>query len=194
MRAATHLSTDPELASLANEFGVPAPGTEITHEALEKLLGLRRGTPRYQTVIAAWRRQLLADHRCRLKAVRGVGFTSAASPDSVGIAKDRYVGGVRKIHRSVTIASEANPYELDDNAKKVRDHVIRTGNKMLSLEATAKEPLVPMVVTVKIDQAVVDSRDARIALANEINALNAVHRQPKGKTRKSAKNTVFSGV
>lgn len=113
--------TDAEVRILEDCFGVPEAGSEVGHADIEGLLKLDRGSSRYGSVVAAWRKKLLRDHNVDMGAVPGVGFRSLRPDERISQAARDAGSGLQKVVRA---ASRAARVPTEDPALTHRQNVL----------------------------------------------------------------------
>ena len=96
------LPTAMDVRQLVETFGQsPIEGREITHEEVERVIGVARSASRYKSVTGAWRRHMLAEHNVDVGAVAGVGFRILRPDERVTASVKSFQGGTRKQMRSI---------------------------------------------------------------------------------------------
>jgi hypothetical protein len=119
--------TDIDVQKIVDEIGVPKEDQMIEYSALEKILGIRKESYRWRTVVNAWRRRLEREHNVLFRAVMNEGYRALAPSGRVDIAGSTFKGALRRIGRAATIASGTDRERLTDEEKRVVDHVQNTG-------------------------------------------------------------------
>jgi hypothetical protein len=121
----------PQVRELIKAIGVPAPGQEIVHSDLEKVLGLNHHASRYRLVTAAWRKTLLTDHNRQVEAVRNVGFRCLLPNERITSSHHQIRRGVRRVARGVKTAVLTTPDDLDEIGRMRRSHLITHGSALV---------------------------------------------------------------
>jgi len=93
------LSTNLDVRNLDSELSI-LEGEEITHDAIEALIHQSRKSNRYKTVVAKWRKSLLADRNILLIPRIGVGYLVANAGERLGRAQSLHKQGVKRIFSS----------------------------------------------------------------------------------------------
>jgi hypothetical protein len=131
------LSTNLDVRSLDNEFFI-LEGEEITHDAIEALIHQSRKSNRYKTVVAKWRKSLLADRNILLIPRIGVGYLVANASERLGRAQALHKQGVKRIYSSADIAAKTDRRTLDVEQKRVADFLSGNKAKVLLWEESKK--------------------------------------------------------
>lgn len=100
-------------------------GEMLTHDWLEPVIGAKRNTNRYRTVIQAVKRRALRQLNLALKSVPGVGYIYPTGFEQVGVAAAGFRRGARTIARSCKVAVVVSDERLPDaNHRRARDHIV----------------------------------------------------------------------
>lgn len=120
------LPTGPDVKKLEEAFGTPEPGL-IKHEEIEAVIGERRGTSRYRTVVNAWRKQLFNTSNVEARAEPGLGilFMTAKERSENGVRGIRHAA--RHVVRVVNRVRAVPVDELDEVTRRKHDHLLRQG-------------------------------------------------------------------
>lgn len=70
--------TEPDVKALI-ALGVE-PGAEVTYERVEQIIGAARTSPRFSSVVAAWRRRVFREYRLRIRRSGGT-FRFLTAPE-----------------------------------------------------------------------------------------------------------------
>lgn len=138
--AATHIfsggiPTDPDVKKLMTALGTIQPGLIVRHDDIEGILKLKRGTPRYRTVVAAWRRRMFNEQNIDMDAISGLGFRVLKPFERVTSSTRDFRQGVRKIGKSVRRIVAAPLEELSTREQATVENVQR---RMQATLATAQ--------------------------------------------------------
>lgn len=88
----------PESRLLVEHFKEIPFGTRISHEDIEILISMKRGTP-YFGVITKWRRDILRDHHKHIRNVRGFGYEVTMPDDYLDEGRRDFRLSVRRSKR-----------------------------------------------------------------------------------------------
>lgn len=121
------IPTAPDVKRLHDEFGVPNPGDEFTHQTIEFILGLKRNSSRYRTVTSAWRKELLTDKNIDLAAVPGEGYRCLDQSERVEANVKIQKQGIRRTGKGVKRLMLQPHDKLDQVLAARRDHAIKLG-------------------------------------------------------------------
>lgn len=133
--------TDLDVEKLKTKFGVPAPGTAISYQAIAECLGISRNEFRWHSVVGAWRRHLDRQFNVILKAVKNDGFVALDPSGRVDYSGRKYKGGLRQVVRAATVAARTDRGSLSPEEVRVCDHIQNTGASLRLAAATAARSL-----------------------------------------------------
>lgn len=141
------IPTEPDVAKLRDEIGVPAEGSSIAWERIENILNIPRSTHRFRTVVFRWRTQLEKSHNLILRAIPGEGL-QAMTPDEVAhFLGDRLAShnrGIGRVHRR---SERVDRSRVTVDGNRILDHVSRASAAMRLANATAAKSLPPIITT-----------------------------------------------
>jgi len=120
------LPTNLDVRKLRKAFDPLHVGTEITYEMVEDVLGIAQDKPRWKTVTAAWRKQLLNEEGLDLGIGKaGVSFKCLNEKERIDDSIGRFKQGTRKQMRAV---KRAIVVQTDDPLlQKKQDSIQRFG-------------------------------------------------------------------
>lgn len=137
--------TGPAVDNLEAFFGVPEEGTVIRWEDLEEILGLLRVSPRFRTVVSAWREKLLREHNVFLCAVGNGGGLLVAPPNArVDVAARKVAQGRRFVERGILLAVSTDHNRLDEDRTRVVANIASLNSAMLLLHASVQARSMPL--------------------------------------------------
>jgi hypothetical protein len=116
--------TGPDVDRLIAKFGTPEEGTVVPYREIVAVLGVKRGSGRWMSVIEAWKKKLRRESNIELKAVVNVGFECLDPHKRVDYAGSKYKGGLRAITRSADLARNTRPQALTQRELRVQTHLI----------------------------------------------------------------------
>lgn len=128
--------TGPEVDKLLEKFGAPEPGV-ISHEQIEGVIGQRRDSSRYHTIVTQWRRRLLKDRNLDTSAELGVGVRILSEPERVDVSAKDLCGASRKAIKAYRRASVIRSEMLDEVSRKKLDFVKHAGGQSIEAVGTA---------------------------------------------------------
>ncbi len=135
------IPTEPDVNRLREAFGVPETGRLISYEEVEGVIGCKRSSNRFKTVLSRWRWRLFKDHNVLTIPERGKGVRRANNGERVVSSGDTFKQGLRKISRASTVADQTDSEGLTPEQIRVRDHVSKTGAALRLAAATAAKQL-----------------------------------------------------
>lgn len=126
------MSVVSEVDRLYRKFGVPIPGTHISHVEVSEVIGAEPKGPtedRYRTIIAAWRKALFNRHSLVLGAEIGIGYVVLTASGMVTHAKSNTrkmarIGAKTRQVLVVTDTTKLSPVEQAQHAKLSEFHVM----------------------------------------------------------------------
>lgn len=133
------LPTKIDVDELLNRFGTPQPGTLIRYGDIEEVIGVEKGTYRWGSVIAAWRRRLERDHDLILKARAGEGFDVLDAHGRVHFAADKHRSGMRAFARAASVAERTDRSELSSEERGALDFVAKIGGVVRTAVANERK-------------------------------------------------------
>ena len=143
------IPTEPDVAKLRDEIGVPAEGASIAWDRIEGILKMPRSSHRFRTVVFRWRTQLEKAHNVLLKAIPGEGL-QAMKPDEVAhFLGDRLAShnrGIGRVHRR---SERVDRSRVTPEGSRILDHVSRASAAMRLANATTAKSLPPITTNNK---------------------------------------------
>ena len=121
-------------------------GDVLKHDVIEEIIGEKRGTSRYRTITAAWRRKveiatgIVIDGRGE---ALNIGFRVLTDGDQVGFGVDQRRYGTRRIKRGHTAIARTNVAHLTPQEKAIRTHELIWEAKINYALAAASRKLGP---------------------------------------------------
>lgn len=94
--------TDPDVKKLEAQFGMPTPGTLISHHDIAACIGVPWRSSRYRTVVDRWRRKLMRESNVDTGAEPGVGIKVLTPPERLVASEKDFKGAVVDIGRAGT--------------------------------------------------------------------------------------------
>jgi len=135
--------TSPEVRALMEEVSKRDTGYTWTHDELERIIGAKRDTDRYRTVLATSRNRMLRERNKWLESVHGVGYKLADGWERIRRACQKQTTGMNMIAKAVVIATTTEREGLSDEDKRVHDHFVKLGASMAS--GSLLTPTIPIV-------------------------------------------------
>jgi transcription initiation factor TFIIIB Brf1 subunit/transcription initiation factor TFIIB len=135
--------TSPEVRALMEEVSQRDIGHTWTHDEFERIIGSRRDTDRYRTVLATSRNRMLREWNVWIDSVHGVGYKLADRSERIRRACQKQTTGMNMIAKAVVIATTTAREGLSDEDKRVHDHFVKLGASMAS--GSLLTPTIPIV-------------------------------------------------
>lgn len=146
---AAGIPTEPDVAKVRDEIGVPAEGTFLPWERFEQILRLPRANHRLKTILYRWRQQLEKSHNLLLKPVPGKGY-EVMNPEQVahflGDKLAIHNRGIGRVHRR---SERVDRNRLTPEGNRIIDHVNRSSAAMRLANATTAKSLPPITTNTK---------------------------------------------
>lgn len=127
----------PDVRKLVERFGVVARGQDISHDAIEGLIGAKRDENRYRTVTTAWRKRVHAETGVYVEAVGGSGFRGSLAADQLQSGGKALKSAARKLAGGVVLAQTTPPSELETHEKMRREHMLTNGASLIQAMRSA---------------------------------------------------------
>lgn len=138
------IPTEPDVKAIEDAVGVPAVGSVVTYETLEKILRIDRGAPRFKTVVSAWRKRLFRDLNILIGAVSGTGLQVLDGHGRATASGGIFKHGLRRIARAGVIAERTETEGLNAEDRRTIDHVRGSAAALRLLAATKAKELPPV--------------------------------------------------
>lgn len=131
------IPTEPDVRALMEDMTKDAytEGTIIKKQDVEGIISVQANTFRFQTVVAAWRKRLMAEWNIILVAVPGVGWKVASPSERISLSVSKVKSGLRHVRRGGTIATTTDRARLKPEEQRSADHI---ANVCAAIELTAK--------------------------------------------------------
>lgn len=137
------VSTDIELKALREHYAEVEPGKVITHEEIEAVVGVKRDTNRYRTVMTRFKRMMLLDFNVELKARSGAGYVVLTASDRVRAGIDsghKIHRQIRKTHYRLTVIPRE---QLSNEEVRRADHAQMVMSKLSDDLNVARKQIAP---------------------------------------------------
>lgn len=135
------LPTDLDVKKLIEVIGIPEESTVISYEKIGDVIGELPRTNRYMAITTAWRKKLFREHNVLMDTRRGEGFYRATPKDRVSVASDKAHMGKRAIIRASTIAGTTEKTKLDEETRKICDHLSMLPGRLRLAELVSPKAL-----------------------------------------------------
>lgn len=131
------VSTEPEVNELIEKLGVPSPGAQISYAQIEAIIGAKKGSGRWSSVITSWRKRLDRQYNLLLLAVPNEGFQVMTGSERINEAGKKFKTGMKRIERAVLVVQKTDRAGLSDDEKKAADFIQNTGASLRAAERLA---------------------------------------------------------
>lgn len=136
--------TKPDVDKLRETYGVPDENTGIPYAAIENLIGCKKGSFRFQTVVNAWRKSLVREHHVVLSPDRGIGLIRLTENGKAELAVSTESKGFRAIRKASVIANITVRSKLSEENRTAIDHLNhRNAALRLAMATAAKQIELP---------------------------------------------------
>lgn len=98
-------------------------GSVIEYAAIESAIGVSKDSNRGRGIIASWKRRAMRERSILLVAIPGNGYEVADSNGKLTFGASEVKSANRKIVRAGVVAETADPTKLDDEGRRLRDHL-----------------------------------------------------------------------
>jgi hypothetical protein len=120
------MPTNMDVKRLREEL-VMIEGDEVTHEQVEKILGVKHTVTRFRTITDKWRRVMLIDEGLEIVALPGLGFRCLLPDERVGYNFKGFKQGTRKQGRHLRRAAMIPRDRVSEKEVVKLDHFQRLG-------------------------------------------------------------------
>ena len=120
------IPTEPDIAKLREAYGTPPPGL-IPYQDIERIIGVKRNTCRFKTVVRAWRRLMFRECNVDMKADPGKGLIVLTEPERVGVCQGDMMQASRRVMKGYRRTVMIQHDKLDAVSKTKHDHLVRHG-------------------------------------------------------------------
>lgn len=108
------------LMEIAEAYG---EGETIPYDQIETAIKVGRRTSRGGSIIGAWKKRMFREKNCLLLADNGKGYRKADPKERISNSSALVSAGRRRIVRAATVASLTPAHRLDDEGRKLREHI-----------------------------------------------------------------------
>ena len=130
------IPTDVDVNKLVDRIGIPEPGTIVDYDEIKAAIGINRSENRWYSVTTAWRKKLRREYNLELKAIANEGFMVLDPAGRVDYAAGCFKSGIRRIGRSAHIAEYTDRAKLNEEDRKVCEHLQRVAGLVRVTAAT----------------------------------------------------------
>lgn len=141
--------TEPEVGRLMQLTAEHAEGDIVAYSMVEPIAG-PRGSDRFGTVVAAWKRRALRDANVCLRAVPNVGYMILPAGARVDYGSDLSDAAARRVRLSLRIVSTTEVAGLDPVQIAHRDHHMKTAGGMLAVYAAGTKRMASAVSVLRL--------------------------------------------
>lgn len=118
------VSTKPYIDKLIELVGVPEEGQDVEMTAMEEALGVKRGTPRWSTLVTRWKEVMRVTYARIMVCKRGEGkYHACLDDEKVDAAMNRKGRAERDVQKAVQILDTVNRNCLSEERRGVYDNV-----------------------------------------------------------------------
>lgn len=125
------------------QYGTPAIGTMIAHEAIAACIGAPWRSNRYRTVLNVVRRKLLKEHNLDTSVEPGQGLKILTSLGRIEATEGDFRSFVRKGRKAAVRISITPDEGLSEEQKRRREHVQQITTRAYMAAATEVKALKP---------------------------------------------------
>lgn len=119
-----------------------ADGDTISHGDVEAVMGEKKGTFRYATVLTAARKRIQRELGVHLAAERGVGYRRCTGIEQIRHGVGSIGRGVRNIHKGVTMTAAVTDDRLPDGThRKQRDFIVQQAQTLAEVARHQKKTM-----------------------------------------------------
>jgi hypothetical protein len=114
------LPTDPDIQAIRERWpdGKLAQGDEIPYRQMEQVLGVERGTYRWNTITRRWRKLVEEDSRIVIGTSAGTSFVVLRETGKLNLSRSKFKSAARAAKRSFVVADLVDANQLPEDGKK----------------------------------------------------------------------------
>jgi hypothetical protein len=98
-------------------------GDTIPYELIEAEIKIGRRSNRGASIVSSWKRRMFRENNVLLIADSGKGYRKADPKERMSNSSSLVSAGRRRIMRAATVAASTEAHRLDDEGKKLREHI-----------------------------------------------------------------------
>jgi hypothetical protein len=136
------MPTEPDVKLLKQAFELK-DNLEISHEQVEKIIGVSRKTWRYRSIVDAWRRAVEREQNIIIGAIPGIGFKVLPPSERVSLCVSKVASGTRMVRRAGVRAAMIPTHNLSKEEQMKAEHVVRLAAKIDVAYKEAKRDILP---------------------------------------------------
>lgn len=121
------LPTEPDIKRIREAFPdcELKAGDIIRHDNIERVLQVKKGSSRYQTLTTRWRKLVETESGIIIGAERGTGFKVLSDGQKVGLSGAKLRSAARFARRAYIVAGRVDRSNLTDDERTRLDHQTR---------------------------------------------------------------------
>lgn len=135
------IPTTPDVNNLCAKYPDLKEGQVIAYGDIEAVVGAKKGTGRFTSILVAWRRKLERDSNLILVSIPKVGLKVANPSDRVDLSSRKVKSGTKAIIKGATIASGTDRSRLTQEQRRVCDHISKAATSIQLATRIAPKPL-----------------------------------------------------
>ena len=125
------------LMVVAKSYG---EGETIPYAMIETAIGCGRKTSRGATIVSSFKRRMFRECNVLLVADNGKGYRLADPKERISSSSSLVAAGRRRIVKAATVAASTDAHRLDDEGKKLREHLQAIPARLRLAELCAPKP------------------------------------------------------
>lgn len=126
----SRMTTKIDVDMIIQKIGIPKEGDKITYEVIEDLIGLKKNSSRWRTVVYTWRKKLFVENNLVLKSLMNKGFLVLNPSERVSYADRKIVCGRNIILKAVNIVQATDLDNLDEETKTKYNFITSIPNRL----------------------------------------------------------------
>lgn len=136
------MPTGPDVDLLIERFGIPKPGDRIYYEDVAAATKIIQESPRWWTVMNAWRERLRKEHNIFMDCIPKRAFRVVTEDEKVALLAERHFRKAwRQGRKMVDRIMRADRSQLSDENKRLGDVRMLQGNTIVAAYRTASKQL-----------------------------------------------------
>jgi hypothetical protein len=146
--------TEPQVRKLMDAFGNTPRGSTITYGQIEGVIGERRGSDRWTTLVGKFKERMLSEKGLHLEVRVNTGYEAVPAGDQLRSVKRIWKSAGRRFSKGIKVAEATPDAELNETEKSVKLHSLTFGSQLLqNIRSAAKLPAVQIRATETLPRA-----------------------------------------
>lgn len=139
----TGRSTSPDVDRLIEVFpsSTLQAGFIVEYHEIAQIISTDKTSNRFNTVVNAWKKRIYRDFNIVVEAVPNKGFLVLSNSGRIGFSSNKVSKGFKRILKGKKVALTTSNHDLDEQTKRIQQHIINVGGAIEIAMATEKKRL-----------------------------------------------------